>query len=145
MNILYSSSSSRLSRRSFSLFSLTWKAGEYWIGQVERKSKSTKEGNPRRTSKPSLVWKRGKVGDQFKDDNPCLCVKQNNTFFLMGTATLDLIWLKVFISLDSSGDWASFSGLSMPKWCFLQSWKKKKRGWSIKFLQLYKSKHDSDI
>lgn len=45
-----------------------------------------------------------------------------STFFLMGTATLDLIWLKVFIkNLDSSGDWASFSALSIPKWCFLQS------------------------
>lgn len=47
----------------------------------------------------------------------------------MGTATLDLIWLKVFIkNFDSSGDWASFSGLSIPKWCFLQSWK---RGYQI--------------
>lgn len=50
----------------------------------------------------------------------------------MGTATLDLIWLNVFIkNFDSSGDWASFSGLSIPKWCFLQSWK---RGPSIKFM-----------
>lgn len=45
-----------------------------------------------------------------------------HTFFLMGTATLDLIWLKVFIkNFESSGDGANFSGLSIPKWCFLQS------------------------
>jgi len=52
------------------------------------------------------------------------------TFFFMGTATFDLIWLRVFNrNLDSSGDWVIFSGLLIPKWCFLQSWKRMKEKW----------------
>lgn len=70
---------------------------------------------------------RGKLKESLKYRNSEVLFEKyiifaKSTFFLMGTATLDLIWLKVFIkNLDSSGDGTTFSALSIPKWCFLQS------------------------
>lgn len=47
---------------------------------------------------------------------------KNFTFFLFGADTLDLIWVRVFSrNFESSGDCVIFSGLFIPKWCFLQS------------------------
>lgn len=66
MKILYSSSSSRLSKRSFSLFSLTWEAGEYWNGTLERKQRK-KPRNPQEPgSKEKYEGRKSRASDNRK-------------------------------------------------------------------------------